>query len=92
MPEDFTASCLGSSETPEAALAKDSVVLTLSMVIALLVASLFFSCVYFLVRQRRMRNLLPTARFSLVDDGEIEACVPLTSHYDDENMYGYNSG
>jgi len=92
MPEDITASCLGSSETPEATLAKDSVVLTLSMVIALLVASLFFSCVYFLVRQRRMRNLLPTARFSLVDDGEIEASVPLTSHYDDENMYGYNSG
>ena len=67
-------------------------IIFLLLVIALLVASLFFSCVYFLVRQRRMRNLLPTARFSLVDDGEMEASVPLTSHYDDENMYGYNSG
>jgi len=92
MPEDRTSLCFGDRESPEEALGRDRVILSLSMVIALLVATLFFSCVYFLVRQRRMRNLLPTARFSLVEDGEIEASVPLTSHYDDGDMYGYNSG
>ena len=74
------------TESGADALARDSVILSLSMVIALLVATLFFSCVFFLVRQRRMRNLLPMARFSLIDD---EASVPLTSHDDEGETYGF---
>jgi len=92
MPENFGPLCHGDRESPEEALGRDHVILSLSMTIALLVTTLFFSCVFFLVRQRRMRNLLPTTRFSLVEDPECEASVPLTSHYDDGDMYGYNSG
>ena len=85
--EDSADTCVGSEGESDAdALARDSVILTLSMVIALLVATLFFSSVFFLVRQRRMRNLLPMARFSLIDD---EASVPLTSRDDEGDTYGF---
>jgi len=94
VPDDLIEECGGpNSKSALDALARDKMILTLSMVIALLVAVLFFVSVFFLVRQRRLRGHLPTARFSLVaDDAEIEATLPLTSHYDDGDLYGYNSG
>ena len=94
IPDDLIEECDGpNSKSASNALARDSMILTLSMIIALLVAVLFFASVFFLVRQRRLRGHLPTARFSLMaDEAENEATLPLTSHYDDGDLYGYNSG
>lgn len=93
IPRDLIDECEGpNSKSAANALARDSMILTLSMVIAILVAVLFFACVFFLVRHRRLRNQLPTTRFSLMaDDREDETTLPLTSHYDDGDLYGYNS-
>jgi lysosomal acid phosphatase len=72
---------------------RDSVILTLSMVIALLISVLFFSCIYFMLRQRPNRSYLQSSRFRLSDVREgREARMPLTNDYDDGEMYGYTSG
>lgn len=85
IPEDFIAECAG-DDAP--VLARDKTILSLSMVIAFLVAINFFSCVFYLIRHRRTRGYIRTSRLDFGD----EARLPLTNDYDEGEAYGYTQG